>query len=440
MTKINNKRTKKQIVEPNDEASYLSYLTGLYLFFFYMEASLRWPAFEAVRFHFVFGLILTILCSFKLLSNSKTVQSKLDYTQSNSLKNTALLLIFILFFYSIFSVSRDISLEMFDRKVFKFSLISFFIVMSVSNIRDLKVIVLFIMLAWFKICLEGGHGWITGSLMVENQGIMRLRGAGDFVQHPNSFSAFGVGCLPFAIYLFQASKIKLLKYFFAVLLVLSIIIIIFTGSRSGYVAVLLAAIYFFFKMKEGKFKVFFLSSILFVALAPIVPEQYYDRFESIYSGKEAQGNSSGTRKIIMEDALEIYLEYPMGIGVNTFSVVRMEMFNRKQNIHMLYLEVLTNIGPIGFIVFMLFIKKLLLINNWNIKQSLLIKNDEFSFVNGLAKAMFAYLVLRMIFGLFGMDLYEPHWWLILGLSIASYKLIISALKKEKEKEKEKETS
>jgi hypothetical protein len=141
----------------------------------------------------------------------------------------------------------------------------------------------------------------------------------------------------------------------------------------------------------------------------------------------------------MEDALKIYLAYPLGVGVNAFSTARMEMFNRMQNIHMLYLEVLTNIGPIGFIVFMLFIKKLLFINKWNIKQSLLIKDEEFMFLHSLAKAMFAYLVLRMIFGLFGMDLYEPHWWILLGLSMASYKLILSTLEKEKEKEKEKDT-
>jgi hypothetical protein len=66
-----NRNNINSIIE-NEKATYLSYLTGAYLFFFYMEASLRWPAFEAIRFHFVFGLILTVLCSFKYLSSKQT--------------------------------------------------------------------------------------------------------------------------------------------------------------------------------------------------------------------------------------------------------------------------------------------------------------------------------------------------------------------------------
>lgn len=431
MKRVNGRRP---IIDEEPKANYLSYLTGLYLFFFYMEASLRWPIFETIRFHFVFGLILTALCSAKLLSNKGNQKPNENYVLGSKLKNTALLLIFVLFFYSVFSIARDISLDMFDRKVFKFSLISFFVIVSVNNVKDLKVIVLFVMLAWFKLCLEGGHGWLTGSLMSENQGIMRLRGAGAFVRHPNSFSAFGVGCLPFAIFLMQASKTKIFKCFFATMIVLSIIIIIFTGSRSGYVSVILAAMYFFFKMEKGKLKIFVLSIILLIALAPLVPEQYYERFESIYTGKEAAGNSAGTRKIIMEDALGIYKAYPMGVGVNAFSVARMDMYNRMQNIHMLYLEVLTNIGPIGLIIFLLFVKRLLDINRWTIEQTSKLKNDEHIFLHYLAKAIFAYLVLRLIFGLFGMDLYEPHWWLLLGLSIASYKIIVASIEKDQLKE------
>jgi hypothetical protein len=424
-----------------EKASALSYLTGAYLFFFYMQASLRWPAFEAIRFHFVFGLVLTVLCSFKLLSSKKEAPVRIfkklkeEVDHARPLINCVYLFLLILGIYSVASLAREISTDIYINRVIKFALISFFIMASVDKVKDLQVIVICLLLAWFKIGSEGFIGWVTGSLMWENQGVQRLHGASAFVGHPNSFSAFGVGCLAFSMYLFKGFQSKWLKLLMGAIVVFAFIIIIFTGSRSGYVAVFLAAIYLFFQMKTGKMKVFATSFIVLIALAPLIPEQYFERFESIYTGKEAEGNSSNTRMIIMTDAIKIYAKYPLGIGIQAFSSVRIDMFGRFQNIHMLYLEVLTNIGPIGFIVFCLFILRLMRLNRYNIRRTTILdKNQsnfgEIIFLNMLSKAVLAYLILRLVFGLFAMDLYEPHWWLLLGLVLAVNKLIPTCITKE----------
>jgi hypothetical protein len=433
---------KSKVTSTNKEkASVLSYLTGDYLFFFYMEASLRWSSFEAIRFHFVFGLALTILCGFKLLTARKDIPKKsfnkfkTEKDKARSLINCAFLFLFILGLYSVASFAREISIDTYLDRVIKLALISFFIVSSVENIKDFKVIVIFLLLAWFKIGSEGFLGWATGNLMWESQGVQRLHGASPFVGHPNSLSAFAVGCLAFSIYLFKGFQNKWLKIMMAALIVFAFVMIVFTGSRSGYVAVFLTAIYLFFQMKKGKIKVFISTLVLLIALAPVIPEQYYERFESIYTGKEAEGNSSNTRMIIITDALKIYAEYPLGIGIQAFSTVRMDMFGRFQNVHMLYLEVLTNIGPIGFIVFLVFIMRLMKLNQFNILRTNDIDEnhhhyENIYFLNMLSRGILAYLVLRLIFGLFAMDLYEPHWWLLLGLVLAVNKLIPTCISKE----------
>lgn len=419
----------------NNKASLLSYLTGAYLFFFYMQASLRWPAFEAIRFHFVFGLILTILCGFKLLSSQKELPKitfknlQVEVDKARPLINCVYLFLVILGIYSIASYAREISMDIYSNRVIKYALISFFIVTSVEKVKDLQVIVFFLLLAWFKIGSEGFIGWLTGSLMWQNQGVQRLHGASAFVGHPNSFSLFGVGCLAFSLYLFKGFQNKWLKIMMMGIIFFSFIIIIFTGSRSGYVAVALAAIFLFFRMKKGKMKVIMISIVLLVALAPLIPEQYYDRFESIYTGKAAEGNSSNKRMVIMTDALKIYAKYPLGIGLEAFSTVRIDMFGRFQNVHMLYLEVLTNIGPIGFVVFLVFIWRLIRLNRYNTERTTLLDTsqpnyDKLLFLNMLSKGILAFLILRLIFGLFGMDLYEPHWWLLLGLVLAVNKLCL----------------
>jgi hypothetical protein len=427
---------KKEITNQGEEkATFLSYLTGAYLFFFYMEASLRWSAFRSIRFHFVFGLLLTVLCLFKYLSNKqpkvntvtiKKGKPKNDFNKP--LLNVVFLFIAVLGIYSVASMARDISTDIYINRVIKFALISFFIVASVEKVKDLKVIMIFLLLAWFKISSEGFIGWITGSQMWQNQGVQRLHGSSPFVGHPNSFSAFGVGCLAFALYLYKGFQEKWLKIMMAALIVFSIVIIIFTGSRSGYVAVFLAALYLFIKKKEGKLKVFFISLVVMIAMAPLIPEQYYERFESIYTGKAKEGNSSNTRTVIMIDALKIYAKYPLGVGIQAFSTVRIDMFGRFQNVHMLYLEVLTNIGPIGLILFLVFIRRLMRLNSLNIqntnnKSTVEYDCNKLIFLNAISQGVSAYLILRLIFGLFAMDLYEPHWWLLLGLVLAVYKLI-----------------
>lgn len=432
---------KNEEKNSKEKANILSYLTGAYLFFFYMQASLRWSAFEAIRFHFVFGLILTILCSFKLLSANKSTAKKADHLKikvdkARPLLNCVYLFLFILAIYSIASFARDISIDIYINRVIKFALISFFIVVSVDKVKDLEVILICLLLAWFKIGSEGFIGWFTGSLMWENQGVQRLHGASAFVGHPNSFSAFAIGCLAFSLYLIKGFQSKLLKLLMLTIIIFSFVIIIFTASRSGYVAVFIAALYLFFQMKKGKMKVFFSALILLIALAPLIPEQYYERFESIYTGKEAEGNSSNTRMIIMTDALDIYTQYPLGIGIQAFSTVRYEMFGRLQNIHMLYLEVLTNIGPIGFIIFCVFILRIMRLNRHNIERTTLIdkshsKYNNMLFLNMLSKGILAFLIMRLIFGLFAMDLYEPHWWLLLGLVLAVDKLLSTDMYKDR---------
>src|SRR5690606_31919493 len=100
-------------------------------------------------------------------------------------------------------------------------------------------------LAWFKIASEGFIGWGTGSMLWENQGIQRLHGSTMMFRHPNSYSGFAVGCLSFGFFLISAVKSKLLKFFFLVLLAFSLVIIVTTGSRTGYVAVALGSLFLF---------------------------------------------------------------------------------------------------------------------------------------------------------------------------------------------------
>lgn len=279
------------------------------------------------------------------------------------------------------------------------------------------------LLAWLKIGQEGFTGWATGNLVWENQGIPRLHGSTEMYGHPNSFSGFAVGCLPYTIFLLMCIKSNLLRLGLCTLLLFSLIIIVTTGSRTGYLAVLIGSIYFFMQLKAGKVKVILLAMISLIIVVSVVPTEYKERFSSIFTGQEKEGSSSESRIEIIKDAIYLYAQYPLGVGVQAFPKVRYELFGRAQNTHNLYLEVLTNIGPVGLIIFLIFICRIIKLNMTTIKALEKIPpNINTNFLINVCKGTIGYILMRIILGFFGMDLYEIYWWIALGITLAVVKI------------------
>lgn len=398
--------------------SALSYMVGFYIFAFYLELHFRIPQLQSIRFQFTYGAIVGACCLVAFFTEKKYSP------QLNTVTKYAFALIFFLTLYTVFSMDRASSIVIYSDRGVKFAVVAFFIYAAVRNIEDLRVIIAFMLLAWLKIGQEGFWGWFTGNLVWENQGIPRLHGSTAMFGHPNSFSGFAVGCMPFAIFLLFSVKSYLLRAALITLIFFSLIIIVTTGSRTGYVAIVIGSIYFFMKLKTGKFKVFMLVLLAGILTINLVPEHYKERFESIFTGEEKEGQSSDKRKEIIADAIEIYKTYPLGIGVNAFPYVRSQMFGRSQNTHNLYLEVLTNIGPFGFLVFILFVWHIIkrCIANITILDKLNEPTLNDKLLVNFSKAIIGFMLMRILLGLFGMDLYEIYWWLALGLTLAVTKL------------------
>ena len=184
-----------------------------------------------------------------------------------------------------------------------------------------------------------------------------------------------------------------------------------------------------------------------------MPGQYVERFLTIFKGHEERGSSAEKRIEIIEDAICVVKSYPFGIGVSAFPAVRERLFGRVQDTHNLYLEVATNLGIQGLVVFAAFV--------WNILKSLasvarnlddqLHKVNSFSnslsynydsddaasinrhqrdlqFMLGVCNAAIVYLITRLCLGLFGHDLYEIYWWFAIGIAISVTNMSLVAQK------------
>jgi hypothetical protein len=285
-----------------------------------------------------------------------------------------------------------------------------------------------------KLGQEGFTGWLFGSMVWENQGIPRLHGSSPAVGHPNSLSGFAVGCLPFCVYLQAAVRSKLARIMLWTLLGFSLIIIVATGSRTGYVAAAAAAVVYLFTNYKGVFKKVAMLVVTLALVSLVVPQEYQERFQSIFTGQEKEGQSGERRKEIMRDAVDVFKEHPLGVGVGAFPLVRYKMFGRGQNTHNQFLELLTNASVFGVVAFTVLVWRILAVNGRNRRRIAVLSAEgeeavwRQRFLLGMARAIIGFIFMRLILSLFGMDTYEIYWWFALGLTLAVNKLLIRSEK------------
>lgn len=398
-----------------------------YVVIWYLQIGYRIKLLGSIRFEFIYAAILALLAIFSGgLARLKTPVLKY-----------VILLFMAIIVSTMFSYDPEKSWTVFIDRVVKFSFMFIFISAFVRSPKHLVFFLGAFLLACLKMGQEGFVGKITGSMLWENQGVMRLHGTTPLYEHPNSFAGMALGTIPFIYYLIPISP-KWVKAVLYVGALFALNIIIFTGSRTGYVALITCIAFIFFKSKFKKKFVIWAMIIAFLGL-PFIPQDYVERFTSIFSGQDKEGHSIDKRKEILEDAWQIFLDHPLGVGVAAFPYVRYKTYGRFQDTHNLYLEVATNLGLQGLIIFLLFVANMLKQLNSIAKsaekqmaelsseqQLAGVKNDIQKHIENVkllyatSSATILFLVIRLALGLFGMDMYEIYWWFALGLTTALY--------------------
>lgn len=402
-----------QVKKLLQESSIQTWILSFYVFIWYLQIGDRLGFLGAIRIEFLTGALLFMLSLAAV--HRRAVVSK-DHT--GTLTRTIILLYVLFFLYTLFSFNAAHSWTVFIDRILKFSMFTLFIGVLVKTEAEIKLILVGYFLAMLKIIQEGVFGGVGGGLVWENQGIPRLHGVTLMYAHPNSLSGLAVSALPFFIFLIPYQKI-LIKLIMGLGVLGLLYIVVTTGSRTGYVAT--AVLFFFLMIRLGLFKTrtLILLGVSAVVYTAVVPQDYKDRLETIFKSKDEMGGSANKRLEIIEDAWSIALKYPLGVGVQAFPHVREIEFGREQDTHNLYLEILTNIGPIGFIAFFTFIVAIFKVNA---KSRKLFLQEERAFLAELCYVVNLYVLCRLVLGLFGMDLYEVYWWFAAGMTIALAKM------------------
>jgi putative inorganic carbon (hco3(-)) transporter len=421
------------------------FLTFLaFVIFRYVDGGHRMDILETIRFEFILGGSAIIMAIIKMTGQPVQVGAA----------KRIVILIGLLFLAMIVQLPMawdpDEAQRVFVDRVFKFALLSFLIATMVESPQLLKIFLGAFLFAIFYITLESTQGLISGSLVWENQGIPRLHGAVPMYGHPNSLGGVAMGTLPFVVFLFVPVRHWILRLGLLAASVTSMACVIYSGSRTAYVGLISLFLWQFFQShRKGRF--ILVGAIVGAIALSVMPEEYIERFKSI-GGKEAEGSSKEKRIEILEDAIIILMENPAGIGVASFPAIRRVRFGRSQDTHNLYLEVATNLGVQGFIIFMALVGVMM----FSFRHSALafrsqrvrlirlmrfkgvppgakkhIRNHErdLAFCYSAAQATAGFILIRLVLGLFGMDLYEIYWWFASGVALALGGLVVTTNRK-----------
>jgi O-antigen ligase len=405
-----------------------------YVLYMYLQGGVRWAFFGQIRFELIMGVVL--------VPAALAVVARRSHEQERAVAGWAYCLLAVMLLMVAFSWFPAYSWNVFWDRGVKFAAYGLFIVAFVSSPRMLRWFLVAFLLAFFKMGLEGLIGTITGALIWQNQEIPRLHGATPNYEHPNSFSGTQLGVLPFLFYLYPLVS-RFWKIMLLVQLALCTNVVLRTGSRTGYLA-FIAAVVSFVWLAKNRARAFAVVVLLALVAVPFVPADYVGRFTSIYEEKSEAGQdtSVGKRKEILIDASEVFLSHPLGIGVGAFPLVRDQLFGRKQDTHNLYLEIATNLGIQGIIVFIGFVsavwialarlrrrldrhleelRKLALPG-----EGVAAHSADLELLLACAKSAWIFLLIRLVLGAFGMDMYEIYWWFLSGLTIALIRLNATA--------------
>jgi len=306
----------------------------------------------------------------------------------------------------------------------------------VRNRDELNVITLYCLVGTVCGALVALYQHYTGNYSVNVYEVQRAAGLrGD----PNDTAMLLIAGIPLAIYWMLQCNSFVLKSLFAGTLVLLVLGIALTGSRGGFVTLLLVSLLIYAKRPTV------LATISGLALATILlafaPQSYWTRMETLISGQELKTSGSMQhRSELQRKGLSILLEHPLlGVGPDNFGeaflgtgrprkVSVMTGGGRGKNdpglvAHNMYLEFFVENGIFGGLLLLaIFFKSMRSLMRYDRNESQ--GSGYFGIGNALALAL-----LGMLFsGLFLSQGKNSVLWFLVGIGFATGQVMNSALR------------
>lgn len=182
--------------------------------------------------------------------------------------------------------------------------------------RDIKVMTLYCLAG---LAVGGGfaiYQYFTGTLTISTIYVQRaatLRG------DPNDTAMLLVAGVPLCLYWLSTSRGKMVKLAAFVSLGTLLAGIVLTGSRGGFVALLLVLMAIF--LRRPSLRLFTVGLLSVSVVAVLAPQGYWDRMKTLVTGKEQHLSKSLSNRVRLQRVgIEVFFNNPLiGVGPGNFS-------------------------------------------------------------------------------------------------------------------------
>lgn len=268
--------------------------------------------------------------------------------------------------------------------------------------------------------------WGSETMMTDWEFMDRLSGAPHDIINPNGLAYIIVSVIPFFYYLAELSWKN--KFNFLLTMPLCLYALVLTESRSGVIALIAVYVGIVLKSKR-KILLTVIGIVAAIMLFVRLPAETKIRFLSIIDPTTKHSDTARGRIEGMKMSFRLAMERPfIGHGLGTSSETNYEIRRSSQISHILYGEIAIELGFLGLIIFLLFIKSIIVDSRESMR---IIKErvEENQALLAIGNAVQVYLLMNIIFSFASYGLSGYGWYLLAGLTVvlrnlteASYKL------------------
>lgn len=389
---------------------------SLYLLFmvsWFTHLASRVSVLGTVRFDFVLVIILFILAAMPSVEDEEKEKTDVD-------KYLKILIIFSIITIPFVewpgSVLRYGLIQFVKALVFYFFTIKF-----VRSEKKLKILIaVFLSCQIFRI-LEPlylhvtARYWGSAASMANWEFMNRLSGAPHDIVNPNGLAFIIVSVLPFIYYYAKINK----KIFFISLPLIPAMIwaMILTGSRSGFIALLVVLGLIISKTKNKLFLAVALILCIFVSY-PFLSANTKDRYFSIVSQDTKNAATSEGRIAGIKNSFQVAFRKPLvGHGLGTSKEASWNYGHSKHLAHNLYAEVAQELGFVGLFIFFLYILAIYKeLRNAKIPWHP-VETQQLDFIQVSYYALWVFFFMNLVFSLASYGLSSYEWYLIPALIV-----------------------
>lgn len=307
-------------------------------------------------------------------------------------------------------------------KLLRLLIVHLLIANSIENKRQLKIFVIFMIMA------EVFHGsaaiinYYRGIREFE-MGIYRAVGLDLSYGDPNSLAPSMVYALPFVFYYFKSEKSLTVK---TVLILFSLVLVwcvVLTGSRTGMAGVVFFAVLFLWRSRN-KIRNFIILGICLALIWIIIPDDHKVRFESTTEILSSSGGDLSAQGRIegLKNGFKMMLDRPfLGYGVGNFSIASGMIYGINYfEAHNLLGQLMGELGFLGLVSFGFFV---FLIFKFLRAARLFYGRHNNIFELNTCIALELNLLLLLFMGMGGHNLYRYNWVLLSALTVVLTKLM-----------------